>query len=146
VRGQHHVIELEDGLSAGIADGRRFAIAGPAGWSMRPDDLGKLSGVGPHQGMAGTINQAADSAGYPAHQHFEVMSGDAGIVCPSNDQCRCFDLVQPGAAIEGDEPSHGATHGRGAIGRQYGLHPFGLLPSGPILTFASLLGGLSCEC
>jgi hypothetical protein len=78
--------------------------------------------------VAGTINQTAESAGYSAHESIEVMLRYAGIVRSSDNQrWHCY-LFQPRPAVKRDEPSDRATHGWGAIGGQYGLPPFGLLP------------------
>src|SRR5690349_10251597 len=95
--------------------------------SLRADNLGKLARMGPHQHVAGPINQTTNSAGYSGHKHIEVMSGDADVIRSSYDQRRRADLVQPRAAVERDEPSGRTAHGRGIIGGHEGLRPFGLL-------------------
>ena len=78
--------------------------------------------------MAGTINQTVGSAGYSAHESIEVMLRYGGIVRSSNNQRWHSYLIQPRPAVKRNEPSDRATHGRSAIGGQYGLQPFGLLP------------------
>ena len=50
------------------------------------DDIGEFSRMSSQKGMAGTINQSADSAGYSAHESIEVMSRDSVIVRSSDNQ------------------------------------------------------------
>jgi hypothetical protein len=89
-------------------------------------DLGKLPRVSPHEGVAGSINQTADSSRDSAYEGIEVVLGYAEIVRSTDNQRRYFELLQPGPAVKRKEPSDRATHGWSAIGGQYGLHPLGL--------------------
>jgi hypothetical protein len=94
--------------------------------SLRADDIGEFSRMRPHKGVVGTINQSADSAGYCAHQSIEVTSRDSAVVRASDNQRGRSYLFEPRPAVECNDPSDRAAHGGGAIGGQYGLHPFGL--------------------
>src|SRR5262245_6681552 len=72
--------------------------------SLRAHDIGELSRMRPHKGMAATINQSTDSAGYSAHESVEVMSRDSAIVRSSDHQRGRSDLFQPRPAVERNEP------------------------------------------
>jgi hypothetical protein len=84
--------------------------------SLRTDDIRELSRMGPHEAMAGAINQSAGSGGYSAYESIEVVSRNSVIMGSSDNQCGCGYLFKPRPAVERHDSPDRATHRWGAIG------------------------------
>ena len=77
--------------------------------------------------MTGTIDQSACRPGYSSNESVEVMPRDGIVVRPSDNERGCYNLSEPGPAVEREKSPHRTAHGGAAIGGQHGTQPGGLI-------------------